>query len=346
MKMATKATKSAPPARARLSKAEVQHEFEQIRKETEASRESQHPKTIEADQRRSTDVRAAVESVSVDSVTQQTSALSSQISRTLIDLSDKLTSQVDLLANVQEAVQLERQELERLHKIDISATSIDQLIQDYQRERDRLNAEIETRRSEWEQEARTAERERKEAEESLRKQRQRENEDYEYKKQLERKKAQDKYEEETRIQEKRNEERQQELERAWAQREAALKEREDELARLRLEVAGLPARIASEKEAALKEATRQAAAQYEQQILILQKDAQAERKVAELQVKTLEETIKRQAEQINSLDKALEEAKRQVQDIALKAIEGASGARALAHINQIAMEQAKGRPQG
>jgi hypothetical protein len=35
-----------------------------------------------------------------------------------------------------------------------------------------------------------------------------------------------------------------------------------------------------------------------------------------------------------------------VQDIAVKAIEGASGARALSHINQIAMEQAKNRPQG
>lgn len=35
-----------------------------------------------------------------------------------------------------------------------------------------------------------------------------------------------------------------------------------------------------------------------------------------------------------------------VQDIAPKAIEGASGSRALAHVNQIAIEQAKGRPQG
>jgi len=36
----------------------------------------------------------------------------------------------------------------------------------------------------------------------------------------------------------------------------------------------------------------------------------------------------------------------QVQDIAVKAIEGASGSKALSHVNQIAMEQAKNRPQG
>jgi colicin import membrane protein len=61
-------------------------------------------------------------------------------------------------------------------------------------------------------------------------------------------------------------------------------------------------------------------------------------------VKTLEDATARQAAQIEALQKQVEEAKQQVQDIAVKAIEGASGARALAHINQIAMEQAK-RPQ-
>jgi len=344
--MATRTTKTLPPSRSRRSKPEVQQEFDTIRRDTETARESASPKSLEAEQRHSAEIRQAVEQLSVDSVAQEISALGGQISRTLIDLSDRLTGEVDLLARVREAVQLERQELERLHKIDIAATSIDQLVQDYARERERLETEIETRRAEWEQEARTAERERKEAEEALRKQRQRENEDYEYKKQLERKKAQDKYEEEIRFLEKQNEERQQGLDRNWAQREASLKEKEDELTRLRQEVEHLPQRSAAEKAAALAEATQQATSNYEQRILILQKDAEAERKVAELQVKTLQETLNRQAEQITSLEKALEEAKRQVQEIALKAIEGASGSRALAHVNQIAMEQAKGRPQG
>lgn len=44
--------------------------------------------------------------------------------------------------------------------------------------------------------------------------------------------------------------------------------------------------------------------------------------------------------QIEALSQRVEEAKRQVQDIALKAIEGASGANALSHVNKIAMEQA------
>ncbi|MGD0090311.1 MAG: hypothetical protein ABSE73_10365 [Planctomycetota bacterium] len=69
--------------------------------------------------------------------------------------------------------------------------------------------------------------------------------------------------------------------------------------------------------------------------------------MAEMRIKSLEETVARQFAQIESLGQRLEEAKKQVQDIAIKAIEGASGAKALSHVNQIAMEQAKTRtPQG
>jgi len=77
----------------------------------------------------------------------------------------------------------------------------------------------------------------------------------------------------------------------------------------------------------------------------MKKDAEAEKRFGELRVKTLEENVAHQQAQIAALEKQLADAKQQVQDIAVKAIEGASGARALSHINQIAMEQAKNRPQ-
>ena len=79
----------------------------------------------------------------------------------------------------------------------------------------------------------------------------------------------------------------------------------------------------------------------------LSEAAEGEKRLAELQIKSLQETVARQAAEIETLQKQVEEAKHQVQDIAVKAIEGASGARALAHVNKIAMEQAKTRtPQG
>jgi hypothetical protein len=54
---------------------------------------------------------------------------------------------------------------------------------------------------------------------------------------------------------------------------------------------------------------------------------ETEKRLADLHVRTLEETLARQAAQIVALEKQLVEAKQQVQDIAVKAIEGASGRR-------------------
>lgn len=342
--MPAKAAKA--PVRARRSRTEVQQEFDHVSEQVEQARESADPKAEEAARRREAEVRQAVESVTVESVVQRISGLGLDVSKALAEVSGKLTDEVQLLASVREAVALERGELERLHKIDVAATALDQMVQDYVREKQRLETEIAAQRAAWEEESARVERERKEQEQALNKQRQREIEDYEYKKGLERKKAQDRYEEEVRLAEKKNEEKQEALERGWQQREAVLKEREEELLRLRREAESFPARLKAEADSAAAEARRAADARFEQQILVLQKDAETEKRLAALQVKTLEETVTRQAAQIATLEKQLADAKQQVQDIAVKAIEGASGARALAHINQIAMEQAKNRPQG
>ncbi len=342
--MPAKAVKA--PVRPKRTKSEVEKEYADIQDQVERARETPDAKGEEAARAREAEVRQAVESVTVDAVVQRISGLGLEVSRALADLSGKLTEEVQLLASVREAVALERRELERLHKIDIAATALDQMVQDYTREKQRLESEIAEQRAAWEEESARVERERKEQEETIRKQRQREIEDYEYKKSLERKKAQDKYDEEMRLAEKKNQERQEALEKSWQQREASLKEREEELARLRKESQEFPARLQKEAQAAAEQARREAEARAEQATLVMRKDAEAEKRVAALQVKSLEDNVARQQAQIAALEKQLADAKQQVQDIAVKAIEGASGAKALSHINQIAMEQAKNRPQG
>jgi hypothetical protein len=334
---------AARPAR---SRAQTQQEFAEIREEVEKASETADAKVAEAMKLHEAEIRREVEGVGVEAVVQRLSALSLEVSRTLGDVSEKLTAEVRQLALLREAAALERRELGQLHKIDIAATALDQLIEEHAREKQRLEAEVAAQRKAWEEESAAQARERKEQEESLKKLRQREAEEFEYRKALERKKAQDKYEEELRARDKANAERQEALEKSWQSREAALKEREEELARLKEEVEGFPARLAKDTEAAALRGRQEAEAKLQQQILMLEKDAATEKRVAELRVKGLEESLARNAAQLGALEKQLAEAKQQVQDIAVKAIEGASGARALSHINQIAMEQAKNRPQG
>jgi colicin import membrane protein len=337
---------SKPPLRAKRTKAEVQKEFTEIQDEVEQAREAPDAKGDEVARLRESEVRQAADGATVENVVQRISGLGLEISRALSGLSSKLTEEVHLLASVREAVGLERKELERLHKIDVAATALDQMVQDYAREKQSLESEIASQRAAWEEESERTERERKEQEESLKKQRQREIEDYEYKKALDRKKAQDKYDEDLRLTDKKNQEKQEALQKGWQLREAALKESEEELARLRKDSEGFPARLQKEAQSAAEQARRETEAKFDQQMLVLKKDAETEKRLAELRVKTLDEAVAAQHAQIAALEKQLADAKQQVQEIALRAIEGASGAKALSHINQIAMEQAKNRPQG
>lgn len=343
--MSTKESKKGA-ARPKRSKEETQQEFARIREEVEVAREATDAKAAETTRLRETEIRQGVAGVSVETVVQKISGLGLEVSRSLAEVSEKLTEEVRLLATVREAVAVEREELGRLHKIDVAATALDQLVVDYSREKQKLEAEMAAMRQAWEEESVRIERERKEQEESLKKQRQRDMEDYEYRKSLERKRAQDKYEEELRVREKATLEQREALERGWQLREADLKEREEELARLRKEVEEFPTRLEKETQATALRARTDAEARLEQQMMLIKRDAEAEKRLAELRVNTLEESLARTAAHIAGLEKQLAEAKQQVQDIAVKAIEGASGARALSHINQIAMEQAKNRPQG
>ena len=325
------------------SKGEVEREFSRIAQEASEEKESASPKAEEILRLREIETRKAVEEISVDSVVQKISGLGLEISKSLATLSEKLVHEVERLTSTRDAVSLETRELERLHKIDIAATALDQLIEDYRSQKAALEADISSQRGAWAEEERARARDQKEYEENLKKQRQREIEEYEYKKSLERKKAQDKYEEEMRLLDKNNKEKQEGIEKSWQQREASLKEKEEELARLKKEVEEFPVRHKKEIDQAVAEAGRLAEQRLEHQMVLLKKDGDAEKRLAELQIQSLHDTMKRQAAEIELLHKQIEEAKQQVQDIAIKAIEGASGAKALSHVNQIAIEQAKTR---
>jgi hypothetical protein len=340
--MATKKTVK-PRTPVKRTKAEVEQEFEAIQEESRAARETADVKADGLAREKNEEVRRAVEGASVDGVVEQISRLGLEVSRALSGISEKLVEEVNRLATLRQAVELEREELSRLHKIDVAAAALDQLVQEYETRKAQLELEIEARQSAWEAGVQAAERERKEQDEALRKQRQRENDEYEYKKNLERKRAQDKYDEEQRQTEKKNQERQEELEKSWARREGELAEREQELTRLRKEAAEFPVTLERELKNAAAQAGKEAKREADQQLVLLKQEMESDRRVAELRIKTLEEMTARQTAQLAEAQKQMEEAKRQVQEIAVRAIEGASGARALAHVNEIAIEQAKHR---
>jgi hypothetical protein len=69
----------------------------------------------------------------------------------------------------------------------------------------------------------------------------------------------------------------------------------------------------------------------------------AKRKLLQQRIQVLEAQLAEKNERINELQAELRESTVKVRDIAVKAIEGASGAAALTHVSGIALQQAKGR---
>ncbi|MFS8564227.1 MAG: hypothetical protein LVR00_07980 [Rhabdochlamydiaceae bacterium] len=333
----------AKSTRAKRSKAEVEEEFEFLVEEAGKKKASSSNKIETAAQIEEMEVKNAVSGITVEIVAQKLSLLNVEISKTLSNLSEKMTSEANLLHSLQEAVNLESKELNRLHGIDIAATNLDQLLSDYQAKKDSLGRELLQIQQEIVATRENSKREEAESLEALKKNRVREQEEYEYKKNLERKKLQDRFEEECALREKQNRDAQETLEKTWKARETELELKEEEFISLKKEVEQFPSRLATDCAKVAKEVTKEIEAKYSQEVAQLKRDLSVEKQIGELKIHQLEELLANQQTQITILQAQLEEAKKQVQDIAVKAIEGASGSRALSHINQIAIEQAKNR---
>ncbi len=140
-----------PAVRAKRARADVEKEFAEIQEQVESAREARDTKAEETARVRETEIRGAVEGVTVEGIVQRISGLGLEVARALSDISAELTDETQLLASVREAVALERKELERLHKIDIAATALDQMIQDYMRENSGWKVKSLAQRPVWEQ---------------------------------------------------------------------------------------------------------------------------------------------------------------------------------------------------
>lgn len=323
------------PPRSKRTKVTLDQELKalEVSLDRERAEETAKASQVVAEEERAT--REAVQEITVETVAQRVAALGVELTRTLSSLTERFTVEVKLLEDVRKAVALEQQEVERLHGRDVVASSTQELLEDYRRRKAALEAELKARQDEWQVQQDLRARQLREQEEEIKRQRQREKEEYEYQKALERKKDQDRYEEEKR-----------QRERDWAARESQLREREQELATLKAEAAKIPAMLQTEVAKAVSDAVKGEQDRAKQQMLMVQKDRESDKQVSALRIAALEETVARQSAQIEALQNRLEDARAQVREIAVQAIEGASGARALAHINQIAMEQAKHRAPG
>src|SRR5262249_1582179 len=141
-----------------------------------------------------------------------------EVQKQLADVSAKLAQQLQVLENVQEAIELKKGELKQLHSIEATATTLDD-----------LTAQIEKQREDWEEEKAAKQREFAEMNSERNKQWARTEEEYQYRVSQEHKKLDDAFAALQAQQQRENRDKQEQLEKQWAERETELKKREQEL---------------------------------------------------------------------------------------------------------------------
>lgn len=280
-------------------------------------------------------VLTGVSGLTAESAVKKVTEAGLTINKTLAGINEQVISLVEELKKLDEAIKLKTEELASLHGKDVAASAIDVLVAEYDRRKADLQAEVERLQKES-AEARArfaaelaAERE---ASEVARK---RAEEEYSYNIQLQRKKEQDAFQESMRLQGALERDRKETLEKEWAVREEALKQREKELEDLRKQVADFPAVLKKDTDAAAAIAGNRVKSEWELKFTLAQKDAETAQRVASMEINSLKEANHKQAQALQTLQTELAEAKRQVQAIAEKALESASGARALAEVQGV-----------
>jgi uncharacterized coiled-coil protein SlyX len=268
------------------------------------------------------------------------------------ELSEQLTIKASRLEEIRGTLEAEIQQLTQLHNLEISDDILDTLIQayednskayqeEYSQRSEVLFQEILDQRNTWGKEQEEHQRAIKERNENLHKTRQRDASGYKYNLELQRQLETDEYEQGQKALYKLLEELLQEIEKEWAEREKAISEREKQFEEFKAKVEAFP----KDKEAAIKKATEEGKgiAHYQAKVKsdLYSKEVEGQKRFYEQRLHSLEQTITNQETRIQNLSKQLESALKQVQDLAVKAIEGTSNVNSYQVMKEIALEQAK-----
>ncbi|MEH1901209.1 MAG: hypothetical protein V7L04_07295 [Nostoc sp.] len=268
------------------------------------------------------------------------------------ELSEQLTIKASNLEEIRRNLEEEIQQLTQMHNLEISDDILDTLIQayedntkayqeEYSHRSEVLFQQILEQRNTWGKEQGEQQRATKERNENLNKTRQRNASEYKYNLELQRKLETDEYEQEQKALYKQLEELLQETEKQWAEREKAISEREKQFEELKAKVEA----FSKDKEAAIKKAIEEGKgiAHYQAKVKsdLYSKEVEGQKRFYEQRLQSLEQTITNQEMRIQNLSKQLESALKQVQDLAVKAIEGNSNVNSYQAIKEIALEQAK-----
>lgn len=269
-------------------------------------------------------VLESVKDLDLNKVVSEVGSLQVTLQETLANLSASLTSKVQKLSQVDQAIQLKEARLQELFGIEKEAVAIDDL--KAQREQQELDHddEVVARRQTWNEE------------ESERTKRwRREEEEHTYATTQARQRAIDEHAVLVAKNQRDEAIRQEALNKSWLEREQALKAKEQEFTALKAQVDTFESRLKSEVAKAETIVGNTLKKQYEHEKALLTKDFETETKLNAAKVASFTDTISNLNTQIRSLESQLSQAHRDAKEVANQALVSASGRQAMDAVQQV-----------
>lgn len=274
------------------------------------------------------------------------------LGKAMSEVSNKLTVEAEALAELSEEINEEKDDLAKLYDLKVESGILDELVNDYEaskttfeeesdKKRKEFEEDIAEKRKKWSKEQELHYQKTSERDEENRKRQEREREEHEYNIELERSLKDDEYEQRKKSLQLELDELREVKETAWAADEKMLAELEKEFNSYKTKFEEIPGKL----DQAIKKAEAEGKAVIErdakEKAELLEKEVESDKKIFELTIESLDNTIKSQNSRITSLSKQLENALQQAQDLAVKAIEGSANSESFNAIREIAIEQAK-----
>ena len=334
------------------TKQEMLEAYNAVVKQLQAQKEVELKPEKKLEEKKAKEVIQVADSLSSEGIARETSALKMETGKMLAQISDRMEEEINRYKTIQNAVALKEKELQELYEIEKSAMTLAALIESQNQKRqafesemaakkEALSQEIESLRTESDKERNEYEAMVKERDMAEKKRREREKEEYDYGFKREQKLAKDKFEDEKAKLEKEIQMKKEQMEGELKLREKAIVEQEAELNELRKKIAAIPKEMEATVSKAVKETTDRLTAEAKNKDELQKKEFIGEKNVLTTRIESLEKTVKEQSERIVKLNQQLEKAYQQVQDIAVKTIEGASNAKSLASLQQWITEQTR-----
>ncbi len=240
----------------------------------------------------------------VENITRSLQDLKLELGKTVDEIAERLTKEASIMEEIKEAATIQEKKLKELYDIESAAASLEDLIRAHVAKKEDFEEEYER----------------------MKRERKREEDEYAYMLAQQRKREED-------ARKMREEE--------MRKREDELKQKEQEFVRLQKEVESFPSRL--EKAVADAERKREVEVRREMEVAqqLAMKETEGEKKVSMNRIQYSEEVIAGQRAEIESLKQKLDQAHRQVQAIAEKSLESASGKQTLKAVSDIALHQTR-----